>query len=224
VKHWNISSVQIHDQINYQTAKSIIFRGGEPFLSSTNFYVLEQLLKHGNSDCFISFVTNGSVSLTDYQKNLIAQFKNKNFCFSIDGVGPVFEYLRYPLLWADIEKNIQYCRDNNILISASYTISNLNILYHNQTLKWFEENQIRYINNPVYTPVYFQPSALPVELKKHIANSMTDTKLATALLQQHNDQDEQHYQQFRIEIAHQDQIKGIKMKNYLPELAELLGL
>jgi hypothetical protein len=223
-KHWQITPVQIHNQINYQTAKSITFRGGEPFLSNTNFYVLEQLLEHDNSDCFISFVTNGSIALNDYQKHLISQFKNKNFCFSIDGIGSVFEYLRYPLSWNAIEKNIQYCRDNNILISASYTISNLNVLYHNQTLNWFKENQIRFINNPVYTPVYFQPSALPVELKKNIANSMIDTELASALLQEHNDQDEQNYQQFRIMIAHQDQLKGIQMKHYLPKLAELLDL
>jgi organic radical activating enzyme len=224
LKNWSISPTQLQDQINYQTAKSIIFRGGEPFLSSTNFHVLEQLLEHNNSDCFISFVTNGSITLTEYQKNLISQFKNKNFCFSIDGVGPVFEYMRYPLKWSALEKNIQYCRDNDILISVSYTISNVNVMYHDQTVEWFRQNQLRFINNPVYTPLHFQPSALPAEIKKHIAGSMKDTQVASALLQQHSDQDEQNYQQFRIAISQQNQLKGIQMKDYLPELAELLDL
>jgi len=223
LKNWKISPTQLHNQINYYTTKSIIFRGGEPFLNSTNFDVLEQLLWHNNTDCFISFVTNGSITLSDYQKDVISHFKNKNFCFSIDGIGPVFEYMRYPLKWSALEKNIQYCRENNIVISASYTISNINILYHDQTVEWFKQNQIEFINNPVYVPVHFQPSALPRELKKNIATSMLDTQLANALLQ-HNDQDEQNYQQFRTMITHQNQLKGIQMKDYLPELANLLDL
>jgi len=222
--NWRILPKDLDSQINYQTAKSITFRGGEPFLSSTNFYILEQLLENNNSDCFVNFVTNGSITLTDYQKNLIAQFKNKNFCFSIDGIGSVFEYMRYPLKWSALEKNIQYCRDNNILVSVSYTISNVNVLYHDQTVAWFNQHDLKFINNPVYTPLHFQPSALPAEIKKNIAGTMLDTQMAAVLLQQHSDQDEQNYQQFRNVISYQNQLKGIQMKDYLPELAKLLDL
>jgi hypothetical protein len=31
-----------------------------------------------------------------------------NFCVSIDGTGPVFEYLRYPLDWALLESNLKF--------------------------------------------------------------------------------------------------------------------
>lgn len=221
-RSWSITPAQVHSQINYQTAKSIIFRGGEPFLSSTNFYILEQLLKHNNNRCFISFVTNGSIHLSDYQKKLISQFKNVNFCFSIDGIGPVFEYMRYPLKWSVLEQNIEYCRKNNIGISASYTISNVNIFYHDQTVEWFNSLQIKFINNPVYAPAHFQPSALPQKIKKTIAESMSDTQLAQALLQNHTTEDDQNYQRFQYMLVQQNQWKGIQMKDYLPELAKLL--
>ena len=78
----------------------------------------------------MSFVTNGSFSLNARQKEILAKFKNLNFCFSIDGVGPVFEYLRWPLKWVDIENNISWCQANNVEFSVSYTLSNINLLYH----------------------------------------------------------------------------------------------
>jgi sulfatase maturation enzyme AslB (radical SAM superfamily) len=188
-------------------------------LSKSNFYILEQLLQHNNSDCFVSFVTNGSVEITDYQKHILSKFKNINFCFSIDGVGPVFEYMRYPLKWDMLLKNIEYCKNNNIMSSVSYTLSNLNIFYHAQTVKWFVDHDMNYLINVVYSPAHFQPSALPQQLKTIVSEKNPSLEY---LLNTHTDQDQQNYQQFRAEIIKQDQWKNISIKNYLPELAELL--
>ena len=210
---------QTHQLINFSTAISVSFRGGEPLLSRTNFYILEQLLEYNNSDCFVSFVTNGSIELTDYQKHTLSKFKNVNFCFSIDGVGPVFEYLRYPLKWDQLLKNVEYCKNNNIMSSASYTVSNLNVFYHAETIKWFADHDINYHINPVYVPTYFQTSALPLELKTAIAEKNPDI---AHLLNHHTKQDQQHYQQFQNEIAKQDQWKNISMDNFLPEFTNQL--
>jgi sulfatase maturation enzyme AslB (radical SAM superfamily) len=220
-KHWQISNQEIDAEINYATAQSVGFRGGEPLLSDTNFYILEQLIKHNNQDCFINFVTNGSIELSDRQKKILVNFPNMNFCFSIDGVGPVFEYLRYPTKWDQIERNIDYCRKNNILISASYTVSNLNILYHNQTVAWFKDNNIPYLFNPVYYPNYYKISALPKTIKDYIVQQGIDAELLP-FIQPHSDHDDQDYQQFLVEIARQDQWKGISMQEYLPEYAALI--
>jgi len=220
-KSWRISPEEIEPKIDFSNAKAITFRGGEPFLSDTNFYILEQLLAHNNNQCLVSFTTNGSSVLNDYQKSLISKFKNVNFCISIDGIGSVFEYLRYPLLWSDIETTVDYCRANNIMISASYTISNLNILYHPQTVQWFHDNQIDFIHNPVYSPAYFQPQALPQSIKKAIVDRCNDSTVTT-LLSQHITEDDQKYQDFRVEIAKQDHWKNIQLRDYLPELAVLL--
>lgn len=144
-KTWRIEPAETHDWIDFENAKTIGFRGGEPFLSNTNFYILEKLLEHNNTDCFITFVTNGSFNLSADQKTLLDRFNKINFCFSIDGIGPVFEYMRYPLVWEDIVNNIEFCRSNNIDVSVHYTLSNLNVLYHAQTSAWFRDNKIPYL-------------------------------------------------------------------------------
>jgi MoaA/NifB/PqqE/SkfB family radical SAM enzyme len=211
MKNWRISPNKIDLQIDYKTAKLINFRGGEPLLSKTNFHILEQLLLVGNTECFISFQTNGSITPTDDQEALLRNFKNLNFSFSIDGIGPVFEYLRYPLKWADIEKNINWCRQRNIMISINYTISNLNVFYHEQTTSWFKKNKIPYLYNLVYSPEWFAPSVLPLSVKSRINFDFVNS-----------DKDNEWYAVFKEKISQQDTWKGISMHDYLPELAELL--
>ena len=220
-RSWRIRNNTADAWIDYATATSITFRGGEPLLSATNFYIIEQLIAHNNTRCFISFVTNGSVTPSDYQLGLISQFANKNFCFSIDGVGSVFEYLRYPLKWNAIEKNLEFCKINNISRSVSYTLSNVNVWYHAQTVKWFWDNDLQYQLNPVYDPVYFQPCVLPSGIKQQILSQSACADLVPLLEPQCS---QTNLDLFVAKLKEQDTWKGIHLLDYLPELANQLAL
>jgi hypothetical protein len=219
-KTWQLYPADVDKKINYFTAKSIGFRGGEPFMSKTNFYILEKLAEAGNYNCFISFTTNGSFELTPKQLTLIKQFSNMNFCFSIDGIGPVFEYVRYPLNFDQIQKNIKFCQAHNIIVSVSYTLSNLNVLYHAQTVEWFEQHNLKYIVNPVYNPSYFSPSSLPDLVKQQIKQSLPVE--LQSIIDSHSLQHDRDFENFKQEIAKQDNWKNIQLKHYLPELAALI--
>jgi hypothetical protein len=219
-KDWKILPDQTTDWIDYAHAKSILFKGGEPFLSDTNFYTLEQLIEHGNTDCFVSFVTNGSFSLSRRQKEILSKFPNLNFCFSIDGTGPVFEYVRWPLKWDDIENNIAWCRANNIDVSVSYTLSNINLYYHTQTTQWFRDQKINYLTNPVYSPAHFKPQSLSIDVKQKLSQQSNSDEIAPWLT--HSPTDDRLFEKFQIEITKQDRMKNISMRDYLPELAALL--
>ena len=219
--NWRILYDEFDQQLDYSNIKAVSFRGGEPFLSPTNFDILDQILKHNNTECFISFVTNGSFDLTNRQKYTLSQFKKVNFCFSIDGVGPVFEYMRYPLSWTNILDNIKWAQEYGIDVSVSYTLSNVNLWYHAQTTAWFNQQGINFLTNLVDHPSYFQPAALPENIKDRIIAS--DPGIAK-LLGKHTDQDDQNYQRFLLEIQKQDSWKGISIRDYLPEFYEHLPL
>jgi hypothetical protein len=220
-KTWQIRKETLPSGIDYSNAKTIGFRGGEPLLSDTNFAILEKLLENNNSDCFISFTTNGSLRPTKQQQHILDHFKNVNFCFSIDGVGPVFEYLRYPLSWGTLVSNINHVRDHGIHASVSYTLSNLNSWYHNETVQWFKEMNLDYIVNPVYSPEYFSPSALPKSIKQLIVAEPGNTELVHLLT--HSDQDDVKFLKFIENVNRQDSWKGIKLRDYLPALAKALN-
>lgn len=215
-----INITEANQLIDYTSAVAISFRGGEPLLSGTNFHILEKLLEHGNDHCFISFVTNGSIEISKKHQKLLARFKNMNFSFSIDGIGPVFEYMRYPLKWDQLQKNIQFCRKNNILISSNYTISNINILYHQQTTQWFKDNKIPYRNGYVSNPTYFRPGAFPIDIKEKIKS--INPELSNLL--KDTDHDEQDFKQMKQIISQQDSWKKIQIQDFLPEFAQLVNL
>ena len=210
------SADSISDSL-YQTVKMLSFVGGEPLYEKENWVILEKLIANQNTNCFISIVTNGSAMLTDAQRELLSKFKNLNITVSIDGVGPVFEYIRFPIKWDDLIINLNQFKSITNNISVSYTISNLNALYHEETIKWFNDNKLPYNHNLVCSPNYFNINVLP----KSIKNQQTNIH---HLLREHISNDEKLLDKFKEEIAYQDLLKGISIKNYLPELAKALSI
>lgn len=220
-----VSKKEINNQeadqlVDYKSAVAISFRGGEPLLSDTNFYILEKLLEHGNDQCFISFVTNGSIAIPQKHRELLTKFKNMNFSFSIDGIGAVFEYMRYPLKWQKIQENINFCKDHGILVSSNYTVSNINIMYHEQTTQWFKDNKIPYRIALVEYPSHFRPAALSKDIKEKIKSTVPEL---SAILT-HTSQDDQDFEQMKQVIAQQDSWKKIQIQDFLPEFVRLVNL
>lgn len=80
--------------------------GGEPTLSIETIRFMERCIELGYADkIFISFCINAT-NLPDRFMNAIKQFKCVNISLSIDGIGPSFEYIRYPGNWEKVKTNI----------------------------------------------------------------------------------------------------------------------
>lgn len=220
-KYRFIDLEKIFKEVDFSELKTLTLLGGEPLYEKKNFLILEKLLELGNKNCFISMVTNGSVALSSDYKKILSKFKNLNFCLSIDGTESAFEYVRYPLKWDVLEKNLSFFRDLTDLVSANYTLSNLNVLYHNRTVEWFRSQNMMYANNPIYRPAWLQPRALPISAKEHLKSVLNETDYAT-YIGEHTTTDDDNFQEFCRQISTQDQAKGIRLRDYLPELHALI--
>jgi MoaA/NifB/PqqE/SkfB family radical SAM enzyme len=217
---WNIPTTKISVidlSYHYDLSKlvTLSFIGGEPLYERQNFAILDSLIAKNNTKVFVSMITNGSVVLTEHQKNILRQFPNLNFCISIDGTKSLFEYLRYPLKWSNLLDNIRFLQSLTSNISISYTISNMNIQFHNETIEWFKANNFPYNYNPVSFPAHFSPNALPASAKQHLEQTL-DQKDYQALLSEHTDEHETLYQQAIIELDRQDKLKKINRQDFLP--------
>jgi len=192
------------------------FVGGEPLLEKKNFVILEQLIELGNFNCFISIVTNGSIDLTPGQIDILSKFKNLNICLSIDGIGPQFEYLRYPLKWSKLEHNLKQFKKIARHVSVSCMISNLNIFYYDQMIAYFDANQLEYLCKQITAPTYFSPGNLSTDFQQQVLDHNTLHQDQVRSFLQYN---QGSIEKFWAEIDRQDQLKGIDIKDYLPELA-----
>lgn len=205
-----------HTPIDYKNAKKISLLGGEPLFDPITFEILNQLQQAGNTDCFISFVTNGSIELNSAQIKLLESFTDLNFCISIDGIGPVFEYLRWPGRWGQLLKNIEQYKTITSNISVSYTISSLNAMYYNETVEWFKSVGLQYNHNVVTYPEWLSLTAMPVPLKQHLRTcsfighycEITGNEISTV--------------EYLERLQSQDLAKRISIQDYLPAVVDLL--
>lgn len=79
--------------------------GGEPTLIKANYRMLEELIAAGNTDCRIEFTSNMTTWNPKFYEAL-SKFDNVEIQMSIDGVGPVAEYIRYGTEWDTVKENV----------------------------------------------------------------------------------------------------------------------
>jgi len=210
------------DSLRYDKLVGLNFIGGEPLWEESNFYMLEKLIAANNTNCFISFTTNGSTIISKENKLLLSKFKNVNIGLSVDGVGPVFDYIRYPLQWSKLLENLKFFRSITDNISVNSCTSNINVLYHHEVFNWCSSENLNYHFNPVQNPSHFRPSALPKPVKEKILNLYNTKNLKLFISADHTKKDDADFKSGMSELIRQDRLKGIDFKNYLPEFYELI--
>lgn len=208
--------------INWAYIVSLSFVGGEPLLEKKNFAILEKLIAAGNTNCFISMVTNGSVELSEYQISVLKHFPKLNICFSIDGTNRVFEYMRFPLQWSVLKKNIALFRTLTGNLSVSCMISNLNIYYYSDLIAFFDQEKLPYVCKQITHPMLFNPSNLPESVKAAVRHNNADHVAQVESFMSVDAFSSQRYEQFKLELSRQDQLKKISIADYLPGIANLL--
>lgn len=157
------------------------FLGGEPSIHEAVPALLKHLVKQGRSeDMNLSFVTN-LTGLDDELLELFENFNRKYFSISIDGVGKVNEYIRYPFTWNKVTSRLEALKNiarksEDYQIALSHTICSLNLLTFGDMVKWWESHvadegsgidklqpHVQCVNFPDYLDPKYTPKALKVK-------------------------------------------------------------
>jgi hypothetical protein len=112
-----------------------------------------------------------------------------------------------------IENNLKEYQSQFRHVSVSYTISSLNIWYHDQTIQWFKENNLNYNFNTVERPRWANPRLMPTNLKQHIKNNTFAEQFKTV------NGKEISLDELVQELTRQDSLKKTNFRDYLPELS-----
>lgn len=130
------------DKVDLSRLRRLYFNGGEPFLSSEPDTILRQIQQQGNlNQLWLIINTNGSIQPTLEQVQLWRKCKQVTVNISIDGTGPAFEYIRYPLSWNTIVNNIHHLKSlglPNLSIGLSFALGIHNIDQLIPTVDWFK--------------------------------------------------------------------------------------
>jgi sulfatase maturation enzyme AslB (radical SAM superfamily) len=135
---------EIFDDIETLDLRDLYITGGEPMLVKENYQLL-QILKDSGKDKKINLRLNTNCTvITDRFLELIKGFKSVCVNLSIDGIGPVQEYIRWQSDWAVIENNFHIWRkhaeqNSNVEIVLTPVIQILNAPYLDEYIGYFKD-------------------------------------------------------------------------------------
>ncbi len=152
--------------------KKVYFTGGEPTLLETPYKFMEEMIAQGFKDKIdIMFNTNCTNAQPRFLK-LISKFKSVQINGSIDGIGPINDYIRAPSKWKSIRENfIKIAKLPNVFPGMSPAIQIYNILDIENILNFADEvtQKCKKVIDVdfllVRHPTYLNPSNLPDRVK-----------------------------------------------------------
>jgi sulfatase maturation enzyme AslB (radical SAM superfamily) len=143
--------------------EAIAFAGGEPLFQKQIEPLLEFLIRKGRAPRVRLFVsTNGTFFRTSLMEKL-DQFQEATMAVSLDGVGSLNDYIRYPARWPAIVANIGSMRSfPRIRLRVDPTLQAYNLLGLVDLLRFCDGEGLEVsLSNILQGPAYLAMGALP---------------------------------------------------------------
>jgi MoaA/NifB/PqqE/SkfB family radical SAM enzyme len=133
----------IKESFDFNKIKKIHFWGGEPLITDTHLKILREI--NDPENIHLQYTTNGSRFPDKETWDILKNFKSIAFNISIDGVGDQFSYIRWPLGWNKVEKNLldfRYNSSPNCRFYINFCVMPINLLYFSKLNDWVQEHYI----------------------------------------------------------------------------------
>lgn len=154
--------------------------GGEPFLIDQHFILLEKCIEMKIAHK-ITIEYNSNITLIPERAwGLWSHFKRINIGASIDGVGRINDYMRYPSKFENIYNNLKKIDDSpeNIFCWIATTVQVYNAHHLPELMKWIVKNKFNKVQrflgmpvlncHPLHNPQFLSTKILPQPVKKWI--------------------------------------------------------
>ena len=149
------------------TVEEIYLTGGEPTVIKEQKRLLDYFIDNGTAkDIRLKYNTN-LVKVPAWLLEKWRHFKRVQLNCSIDAVGELDHYIRYPSKWPTVQKNFEYIRTlDNADIEIHCTVQMYNILRMNEFIEWARPYGHKIYFNILNHPEYLNIRVLPEQLKQ----------------------------------------------------------
>lgn len=160
---WHEDNHFWEDLKNYlPTIKRIYLAGGEPLLIEPHFSLLETCIEQGYAKNIILEYNSNITAVSERILNIWKHFRKIEVGISIDGVGKVNDYIRYPSQWNQVYQKLQMIdtAEGNIKLWWAATIQVLNMLHLPDMMLWNLEQNFQRVNKTPNTKMILTPHPL----------------------------------------------------------------
>jgi hypothetical protein len=182
----------------------------------------------------IHYNTNGT-QYPEQAEKIWRNFKTVEIAFSIDDIGPRFEYQRSNAVWLEVCDNLDRFRDlkeiySNIKLQVCITVNVFNVRYLGEVAKWLERNRDGFdfvYWNMMHDAWYFSIASLPSDAKKQITTYLNTVVTIyrdefNRICDFMNQGTSSDGSELKKQIALLDTRRGQNLKSVAPELAQII--
>ena len=148
------------------TINTIYLTGGEPTLAIEQYKLFDICIEKGISKNirlkYNTNLTNIPPKMIEYWKH----FKWVKIQASIDGIGKVNEYIRYPSNWKNIEKQLKTFINMDVKLQIHTTVQMHNIMHLPELFDYFDQYKLEPYLNILNHPDYLNVRVLPSDQKE----------------------------------------------------------
>lgn len=136
-------------------------RGGEPFYNKDLLRIIENLPE----DTLSTTILHVSTNATTWQENWIkalSRFRMVRMMLSIDAVGDLYEYIRFPAKWSKVSANTRSMKNHpNLKLMVHCVVQNLNVGYLGDLMSWCDNHDLYLEFDGLVSPRYLHMTNLP---------------------------------------------------------------
>ena len=142
--------------------KLIQFSGGEPFIHRTFRDILRKLVETRDAAHIELYITSNGMTHSGELSSLLAHFPSVELGISVDGLGTLQEYIRFPSQWDALKQNISSFQKDKVPISIRPTVQAYNVFGLLDVARWCDTNGLRFVlDNILSAPGFLSLDMLP---------------------------------------------------------------
>lgn len=223
------------DIVNFTNLKKLYVAGGEPTAMPEFYDFLDCCIDEDKTFEFL--VNTNATKLSNRFKQQLKALPHMQFIVSIDGVGDLNHYIRWPSNWNAIVDNMKYLVANGHVMTTNITVSIYNVTRLYDLLKWFDDEfpgmlvhaQLAGSNNDILSGLRFPNTGLvlsnllPIQQLKCYSNDKLLKSFIDGLIAhyQHAPKIDQEKLKLFFEFNNKlDKSRNILLKHYIPELEQ----
>ena len=219
--------------------KDVILLGGEPFYDKSCKKFL--LWANENLTANLMLFTNGSMIDYEFLKSYPGRI---TLIFSLDAINKPAEYIRYGTIWNEVLLNYKQVRElSNVDVRVNITCSVYNYIYLEPLIQMLCSDWPGIVTFGKPNALHFLEGVIPIKHRSKLIDSLaravelvkkTDIELGQQqnavnainshiINLQNQPWDNESYNKFTNFVSTLDNVKGIQLAEFCPELAEMLS-
>lgn len=224
--------------------RKVYLTGGEPTLIKKNQWFLNKCIETGNAKNMDLMFNINATHLKEEFLQSISQFKFVLVNVSVDGVGPVNDYIRSGSKWEVVQENIKrlLTLPENVRVGLTPVVQIYNIFYLGELIDFanglyreFKKNinvDFLYATDPKYLDIRYLPRGIKQQAKNRLGDAIAGNQLyhknsylknsvnscLRALDQDQPEDSKENLKQFLMFTRLMDKSRGESWKQTLPAL------